>query len=1083
MSCPIAIIGMACRYPDADTVDQLFENSLAQRRAFRKIPDVRLASGYFDDTGKAKDRAYARQAAVIKGFDFDREWFRVSQASYEVTDLTHWLALTVARETIEDIRFRKHKGPDNDAVRVIVGNTLTGEFARANLIRLRWPYVRGVVAQHLRHENPNISDAEVTRLLQDVEVRYKKPFPIPNEDFLAGGLANTIAGRICNHFDFKGGGYTVDGACSSSLLAVTDACSALVSGDVDMVLAGGVDLSLDPFELVGFSRTAALARNEMLVYDKQSEGFWPGEGCGFVALMRYNDALEQCERIYAVIQGWGISSDGREGLTRPESEGQILALQRCYKRAGYGIESVGYFEGHGTGTKVGDTAELRALITARSNSGNLKGPAIISSIKANIGHTKAASGLAGLLRATKCVAENILPPTTACRQPHALIAANPTNLTTSDQLQSWKSNKVKRRAGVSAMGFGGINTHITIEEVPAQTSIAVLKNDTLKRLKTFQDAELFLFAASRRRDLAWTINHIASFADACSQAELIDLAVELARRATRGASSIWKAAVVAMTPVELRCKLEILKDVLSLSDDAYVHIAIPDGVFLSGGNKRGKIGFIFPGQGAPAHVQGGIHARRFDGVRHTYQLADLNSFKERDNTDFAQPAITAASLGGLDILQRLGIRGDVAIGHNLGELAALHWAGYFDATSLLTIAKARGQAIVTDPNTTGAMVAISADVEQTITAIGEQKNLFIANINSPQQTVVSGSSKEIDTLVAELHGKGITATMLNVRQAFHTPLMAGVSAVFKGMLDGIRFRTAEQKIISTVTGSPLSTDTDIAAHLCDQLVAPVHFMKATNLVAQEVDIFMEVGPGDMMANLICNFCDTPVISLDIGGESLAPLLHAAAAAYVLGSALDLANLFNDRFARRFDWGWNPKFFQNPCEAIPLEAQPEETESEVAETQIQNQQIATDVYNSTREYLRQIIANRTGLPAWTIQDSSRMLSDLHLNSITVGEIFTRVTASGGLRYPVNLTEYANASISEIATALDRFKELGMDKQIDQQMALSGVKTWVRYFEMSRKTSPPQEPRCNLMQGEWEGFGAITQDEKTILQQLI
>ena len=319
MKCPIAIVGMACRYPDADDVQQLFENSLAQRRSFRVIPEERLAAQYFDESGRSRDRAYARQAAVIGGFDFDRERFRVSRASYEATDLTHWLALTVANEAIDDIRFRRQGiHATRDTVRVVVGNTLTGEFSRASVMRLRWPYVQRVVAEQLRQAGVDLDEAARERLLRDLEVRYKSPFTPPNEDFLAGGLANTIAGRICNHFDFRGGGYTVDGACSSSLLAVTDACSALAAGDADLALAGGVDLSLDPFELVGFSRSAALAREEMLVYDEDAQGFWPGEGCGFVALMRYPEAVEQCERIYAVIQGWGVSSDGRGGLTRPE---------------------------------------------------------------------------------------------------------------------------------------------------------------------------------------------------------------------------------------------------------------------------------------------------------------------------------------------------------------------------------------------------------------------------------------------------------------------------------------------------------------------------------------------------------------------------------------------------------------------------------------------------------------------------------------------------------------------------------------------------------------------------------------------
>src|SRR5439155_14977652 len=159
-------------------------------------------------------------------------------------------------------------------------------------------------------------------------------------------------------FGLQGGGYTVDGACAASLLAVTTACAALAAGELDLALAGGVDLSLDPFELVGFAKAGALARDEMRVYDVRSAGFWPGEGCGFVALMRLPDALAAGRRVHAVVRGWGISSDGRGGITRPEVTGQLLALRRAYVRAGVGPDSVQLFEGHGTGTSVGDRVEL-----------------------------------------------------------------------------------------------------------------------------------------------------------------------------------------------------------------------------------------------------------------------------------------------------------------------------------------------------------------------------------------------------------------------------------------------------------------------------------------------------------------------------------------------------------------------------------------------------------------------------------------------------------------------------------------------------------------------------------------------------
>ncbi len=393
MSTKIAIVGMACRYADTKSPAELWENVLAQRRTFRRIPANRLNhQDYISADPNDLDKTYVTQAAVIKNYEFDRLRYRVSGNTYRAADLTHWLALDVAAQALTDAGFADGNGLPRPKVRVVVGNSLAGEFSRANLMRLRWPYVRRVVDAALADEA--WQPEKRASFLEKLETVYKRPFEPINAESLAGGLANTIAGRICNHFDLKGGGYTVDGACASSLLAVHAACVALMTHEADVVLAGGVDLSLDPFELVGFAKTGALAEEKMRVYDARSAGFWPGEGCGFVVLMRGEDALAHKRLIYAFIRGWGVSSDGAGGITRPETEGQVLALQQAYQQAGFSPGSVSYFEGHGTGTAVGDAVELQTLIQTRAQ-GLLEAPfAVVGSIKANIGHTKAAAGLA-----------------------------------------------------------------------------------------------------------------------------------------------------------------------------------------------------------------------------------------------------------------------------------------------------------------------------------------------------------------------------------------------------------------------------------------------------------------------------------------------------------------------------------------------------------------------------------------------------------------------------------------------------------------------------------------------------------------
>ena len=291
--------------------------------------------------------------------------YKIAGSTYRTTDLTHWLALDTAARALADAGFPDGDGPAQGEHR---------RDRRQQPDRRVHPGQPDAAALAVRpahgRRRADASRAGTTASWRASwptwRPRYKSAFPPIDEDTLAGGLSNTIAGRICNHFDLGGGGYTVDGACSSSLLSVATACNALADGQLDVAVAGGVDLSIDPFEIIGFAKTGALATGEMRVYDQHSNGFWPGEGCGMLVLMREDDADARGLRIYATIAGWGYSSDGKGGITRPEAAGHRLALSRAYRLAGFGIDTVGYLEGHGTGTAVGDATELRALHRARA---------------------------------------------------------------------------------------------------------------------------------------------------------------------------------------------------------------------------------------------------------------------------------------------------------------------------------------------------------------------------------------------------------------------------------------------------------------------------------------------------------------------------------------------------------------------------------------------------------------------------------------------------------------------------------------------------------------------------------------------
>jgi enediyne polyketide synthase len=1086
----IAIVGMACQYPDARSPIELWENVLAQRRAFRRIPSERLSlEDYWSDDRNAIDSTYTTQAALIEGYEFDRLRFRVAGNTFRSADFVHWLALDVATQALNDAGFFKNKGLPNERTGVLVGNTLTGEFSRANTLRLRWPYVHRVVETTLA--KADFSPQQRSAFLQELEAIYKAPFPETTEETLAGNLSNTIAGRICNHYDLKGGGYTVDGACSSSLLAVANACTALVVGDLDVAIVGGIDLSLDPFELIGFAKAGALASDEMRVYDAGSNGFWPGEGCGFVVLMRYEDAVAQYHQVYAVIRGWGISSDGKGGITRPEVEGQIIALNRAYHRAGFDAATVAYFEGHGTGTKVGDATELQVLSQIRQQAAIDTPLAVISSIKANIGHTKAAAGIAGLIKATMALHTQILPPMPGCEQVHPQLAQENSTLRILDRGELWPTNS-QLRAGVSAMGFGGINAHVVLEGISPRRQALSTQEHVL--LSSAQDAELLLLAAEDANDLLQQVEHLLTLAPKLSRSELTDLAAELERNLT---NQTVRVAIVTATPQELTTQLEILRS--WLKEKITVRLDTRMGVFLGVTIDKPQIGFLFPGQASPTYFNGGAWERRFESVHDLYQWANLSQNSDRKATAVAQPAIVTAAMAGLRVLNKFGIEAGVGVGHSLGELSALHWAGAFDEAELLRIATVRGQTMTKVGNTLGAMASIQAS-QPVVENLINGDRVVIAGLNSPQQTVISGEVTGVTTVVNRAQAMGLKAVTLPVSHAFHSPLVADAAQPFADYLGQEAFHSLQRTVVSTVTGRAIDDTEDLRSLLHRQITTTVRFIEAVTKAAAGVDLFIEVGPGRVLSGLVTEFVDVPIVSLDASGSSLKGLLQAVGAAFVVGTPVKHKQLFSDRFTRPFDLNWQPRFFVNPCELAPrlqeAEGQGEEGKGENEKLSLSPCSMSHAIESSTHqekdfpvafnksplELVCQLVAQRAELPVSVIADDHRLLGDLHLNSITVSQIVVEAARSLNLAPPIAPISYADATVAEVAQALEELLRLG-GSQADSvtERLPSGVDAWVRTFTIELvERSLPRRQVANLP-GSWKVITTIDHPLAEPLQQ--
>lgn len=939
----IAVIGMGCWYPGAHHLPQLWENILAKRIQFRRIPEQRLPlCEYHDPDPTAPEKTYGTRAAVIDGFKFDWVSKRLPKGTVESADIVHWLALEVALKALEDAGYTRGNVV-TERSGVVLGNTLTGEQMRSHMMRLRWPFVQRAISAAAQVRG--LPSQLVNELLETTEEYYKSAFQPITEDSLAGCLSNTIAGRICNFLDFNGGGYVVDGACSASLIAVATAATALANNDLDLALAGGVDVSLDPFEIVGFAKMGAITRQDMTVYDRHASGFIPGEGCGFVVLKRLEDARRDGNYVYAVLRGWGISSDGRGGVTAPKREGQAIALSRAYTRASYSPNDVDFIEGHGTGTPVGDRTELEAIgLVMGSDREETTRTCGITSFKSIVGHTKAAAGVGGFIKAVMAVNRRILPPTAGCKEPNTVFetAARCVYPILQGEVRS-KTETL--RAGVSAMGFGGINCHVTLESGDSPSSRLETSIEERALLVSQQDTELFVLGAESISALRQRTQVVISIAEGISVGELVDLAAHLARE--RDLKSSVRAVVIAETPEELIRTLKQLEKILDEMPPTKGEVAMsPEkNVWIGNAVSRNRIGFLFPGQGSQQLNMGRTLVERHTCARQLVEQADswLSEigaqavsqliFRPLDRTfnvkqieewsatlaqtQVAQPAICLTSLLWTRKLANLGIKPVAVAGHSLGELTAFRVAGAFDDKALLSLAAVRGQAMSAPANNAGTMVSLACS-QQTAVELLKQVSGYavVANINSPKQVVISGERTSIQEVIELAAAHEIRTYQLPVSNAFHSQLVSPAAEHLKNCapVPEVLGETTVQ-LFSSMDGQQVKRGIKLREHFAHQVLAQVNFIASVKKLAQECDLLIEVGPGKVLSNLVKDITEPsgpvclPIESKPGLDRDLNTVL---ASLFVHGGEIRWEALYENRLVRPFVPASDRIFIENPC---------------------------------------------------------------------------------------------------------------------------------------------------------------------------
>ncbi|MBG0566372.1 non-ribosomal peptide synthetase/type I polyketide synthase [Actinoplanes aureus] len=845
----VAIIGMAVRFPGATTLDEYWANLIAGVASVRRFTARELAeAGLPEDVYSRPD--FVPVAGALTGIDeFDAGFFGISPAEAARTDPAHRLFLQCCYHALE------HSGYADGS-----GSGRVGVFAGSGM-------------NLFPHRNYLLGN-----LLPGADSD-----PIRGMQAAIGTHADFLATRVAYHLGLTGPAVGVQTACSTSLVAIHLAVQALVAGDADMALAGAAAVHVP--QVTGyrhFPGSILSPTGQCRAFDAAADGTVGGSGIAAVVLKRLDRAIADGDTVHAVILGSAVNNDGagKVGFTAPGVAGQVDVIGQAIDRAGVPAETITYLEAHGTGTPLGDPVELRAAAQALAGRTDRVGFCTVGSVKPNLGHLDSCAGMAGLIKTVLMLQHRTMVPLVNFERPNPELDLEGGPLVLGTTVREWNTGGNPRRAGVTALGVGGTNAHLIVEEAPAVP--AHRGNDPGERV-----AVLPLSAAHPEAltELAGKLHdHLRAY-------PRLDVA-DLVTTAALGRSHLrYRTAVVGATATELA---EALRD------------ATP--VEVASGERPPAITFAYGGQGSAfagmaAELYEAVPAFRdvLDECEEVYRqetgdsllayLRDGRAPTPSQDTDLAQPALFAFQMAHTAMWRSLGVEPAFVVGHSAGEYAALCAAGAMNVADGLRLMIARGRLLRrTAP---GAMIAVFAG-EAAVDDLRTRTGVELAAVNGRTEYVVAGSERAVDEAIGWLDEQAITWHRLAVDRAFHTALLDPVLSEWTGCAAAVPMKPLDIPLASTLTGTLLHPGTVVgAAHLRQQTREPVRFadaLAALNGVGCET--FLEISPEAVLTG-IARRSGTGRRWIAVAEQGTGPLRArstALAELYSLGANLDWSRI-------------------------------------------------------------------------------------------------------------------------------------------------------------------------------------------------